>query len=136
LGKVKEEVEWLLAAGFIRTCRYAEWVSNIVPIEKKNTGKIWVCVDFINLNRATPKDWYPMPITEELINRASGHKMISFLDSNAGYNQIFVAEEDVYKTAFRYPRFVGLFEWVVMTFSLKNARATYQWAMNLIFHDL
>jgi hypothetical protein len=77
-----------------------------------------------------------MPITEELINRALGHKMISFLDSNAGYNQIFVAEEDVYKTAFRYPRFVGLFEWVVMTFSLKNARATYQWAMNLIFHDL
>jgi hypothetical protein len=53
---VKEEVEWLLAAGFIGTCRYAEWVSNIVPIEKKNTGKIWVCVDFRNLNRATPKD--------------------------------------------------------------------------------
>jgi hypothetical protein len=59
-----------------------------VPVEKKNTGKIQVCVDFKNLNRATPKDEYPMPITKELINRASGHKMISFLDGNAGNNQI------------------------------------------------
>ncbi|MDF0449050.1 reverse transcriptase family protein, partial [Escherichia coli] len=67
---------------------------------------------------------------------ASGHKVISFLDGNAGYNQIFMAEEDMYKTAFRCPGFVGLFEWVVMTFGLKNAGATYQRAMNLIFHDL
>ena len=55
-----------------------------------------------------------------MINDASGHKVISFLDGNAGYNQIFIAEEDMYKTAFRCPRFVGLFEWVVMTFGLKN----------------
>ena len=49
---------------------------------------------------------------------------------------IFMAEEDISKTAFRCPGFVGLFEWVVMTFGLKNAGATYQRAMNLIFHDL
>ena len=71
-----------------------------------------------------------------LINEASGHRVISFLDGNAGYNQIFMAEEDTSKTAFRCPSFVGLFEWVVMTFGLKNASATYQRAMNLIFHDL
>ena len=71
-----------------------------------------------------------------LINEASGHRVISFLDGNAGYNQIFMAEEDISKTAFRCPGFVGLFEWVVMTFGLKNAGATYQTAMNLIFHDL
>ena len=71
-----------------------------------------------------------------LINEASGHHVISFLDGNAGYNQIFMAEEDISKTAFRCPGFVGLFEWVVMTFGLKNAGATYQRAMNLIFHDL
>ena len=64
------------------------------------------------------------------------HRVISFLDGNAGYNQIFMAEEDKSKTAFRCPGFVGLFEWVVMTFGLKNAGATYQRAMNLIFHDL
>ena len=77
-----------------------------------------------------------MPIADMLINEASGHRVISFLDGNAGYNQIFMAEEDTSKTAFVCPRFVGLFEWVVMTFGLKNAGATYQRAMNLIFHDL
>jgi hypothetical protein len=93
-------------------------------------------MDFRNLNRATPKDEYPMHIAEELISRASGHQMISFLDDNASYNQIFVVKEDVYKMAFYCPGFVGLFEWVVMTFGLKNAGVTYQRAMNLIFHDL
>jgi hypothetical protein len=58
------------------------------------------------------------------------------LDGNAGYNQIFIDKEDVHKTMFRCPGFVGLFEWIVMTFGLKNASATYQRAMNLIFHDL
>jgi hypothetical protein len=121
---------------FIRPCRYAEWISNIVPVEKKGSGKIRVCIDFRNLNRATPKDEYPMPIVDMHINDASGHKVNIFLDGNAGYNQIFVAEKDMYKTTFRCPGFVGLFEWVVMTFGLKNASATYQRAMNLIFVEV
>jgi hypothetical protein len=77
-----------------------------------------------------------MPIADMLINIASGHRVISFLDINAGYNQIFMAEEDMSKMAFRCPGFIDLFEWVVMTFGLKNTGATYQRAMNLIFHDL
>jgi hypothetical protein len=132
VGKIKEEVDQLLKANFVR----AEWVSNVVPVEKKNAGKIKVCVNFRNLNRATPKNEYPMPIADVLINHASRNKILSFLDGNTGYNQIFMDKEDVSKTAFRYPRFVGLFEWVVMTFGLKNDGATYQRAMNLIFHDL
>jgi ribonuclease HI/transposase InsO family protein len=134
--RIKEEVNRLLEAGFIRPCRYAEWISNIVPVKKKNSDKLRVCVDFRDLNKATPKDEYPMPLADVLINNASGHKIFSFLDGNAGYNQIFMAEEDVYKTAFRCPGFIGLYEWVVMTFGLKSAGATYQRAMNLIFHDL
>jgi hypothetical protein len=134
--RVKEEVDRLLQARFIQPCRYAEWVSNIIPIEKKNMGKIWICVDFRNLNRATPKDEYPMPVADLLIDSTLGNKVISFLDGNVGYNEIFMVKEDVSKTAFRCPGFVGLFEWVVMTFGLKNADATYQRAMNLIFHDL
>jgi hypothetical protein len=105
-------------------------------MEKKNISKIRVCIDFHNLNKATPKDEYPMLITNMHINNASGHQVISFLDGNDGYNQIFMAKEDLPKTAFCCPRFIGLFEWVVMTFGLKNAGATYQRAMNLIFHDL
>jgi ribonuclease HI len=135
-SRIKEEIDRLLKAKCIQPCRYAKWVSNIVPIEKKNTDKIRVCVDFRNLNRATPKDEYPMPLAESLINRASGNRIISFLDGNAGCNQIFMAKEDVAKTAFRCPGFAGLFQWVVMTFVLKNVGATYQRAMNLIFHDL
>jgi hypothetical protein len=126
----------LLKANFIRPCRYAEWISNIVPVKKKGSSKIRVCIDFRNLNRATPKDEYPMSIADMLINDASGHKVLNFLDGNASYNQIFMAEEDMYKATFRCPGFVGLFEWVVMTFGLKNAGATYQRAMNLILHEL
>jgi hypothetical protein len=77
-----------------------------------------------------------MPIADMLINNASGHRIISFLDGNAGYNQIFMAEEDMSETSFRCPGFIGLFEWVVMISGLKNAGATHQSVMNLIFHDL
>jgi hypothetical protein len=88
---VKEEVDRLLQAGFIQPCRYAGWVSNVVPVEK-NMGKIRICVDFRNLNRAAPKDEYPMPIADLLVNSMSGNKVISFLDGNASYNQIFMAK--------------------------------------------
>jgi hypothetical protein len=77
-----------------------------------------------------------MPIADLLIDSASGNMVIIFLDGNAGYNQIFMAKEDVNKTVFHCLGFVGLFEWVVMTFGLKNAGAMYQRAINLIFHDL
>jgi hypothetical protein len=116
---IKEEVNQLREANFIRPCWYDDWISNIVLVEKKGTGKIRVCIDFHNLNRATPKDEYPMPTADMLVNDSSGHKVINFLDLNARYNQIFMAEEDMHKTAFRCPSFVGLFEWVVMTFGLK-----------------
>ena len=108
--QIKEEINRLLDARFIRSCRYAEWISNIVPVEKKDSGKIRVCIDFRDLNKATPKDEYPMPIADMLINEDSGHRVISFLDGNASYNQIFMAEEDTSKTAFRCPCFIGLFE--------------------------
>jgi len=102
----------------------------------KKNEKLRVCIDFGDLNKATPMDGYPMPIADMLVDAAAGHKVISFIDGNAGYNQIFIAEEDIAKTAFRCPGAIGLFEWVVMTFGLKNAGATYQRAMNYIFHKL
>jgi hypothetical protein len=81
-------------------------------------------------------DGYPMLVADLLVDAAAGHKVISFIDGNAGYNQIFMAIEDISKTAFRCPSHIGLFEWLVMTFGLKNAGATYQRAMNYIFHEL
>jgi hypothetical protein len=136
VGRVMEEVDRSLQARFIQPCRYADWVSNIISIEKKNMGKIWICVDFRNLNRATLKDEYLVPVADLMIISALGNKVISFLDDNVGYNKIFMVKEDWIKTAFCCPGFVGLFKWMIMTFGLKNAGATYQRAMNLIFHDL
>jgi hypothetical protein len=77
-----------------------------------------------------------MPVADLLIDSASGNKVISFLDGNVGSNQIFMVKEDISKTAFRCLGFIGSFEWVVMTFGLKNAGAAYERAMNLIFDDL
>jgi hypothetical protein len=93
-------------------------------------------VDFRDINKATPKDEYIMPVVERLINAAAGNKILSFADGNAGYNQIFMAPKDIHNTAFRVPGAMGLFKYVVMTFGLKNASATYQRAMNYIYHDL
>jgi hypothetical protein len=99
LEDVKKEIENMLEAGFIMPCRYTEWISSIVPIQKKD-GRWQVCVDFRDLNRATPKDEYPMPVAEMLINAAADNKILSFMDGNASYNQIFMALEDIHKTAF------------------------------------
>jgi len=81
-------------------------------------------------------DNYPMPVADLLVDVAARHQIISFMDDNVGYNQIFMDEEDISKTTFRCLGHVSLFEWIVMTFGLKNAGATYQRAMNFIFHEL
>ncbi|KAI4325842.1 hypothetical protein MLD38_031206 [Melastoma candidum] len=119
---VFEEVKKLFRAGYIRTSRYTEWISSIVPVLKKNS-KIRVCINFRDLNQATPKDEYPMPIMDVLIDKTAGHQIMSFMDGFSSYNQILIAEEDIHKTTFRCP--LGIFEWVVMPFGLKNAGATY-----------
>ena len=131
--KEKEDIKRLLQAGFIRPVRYVEWLSNIVLVLKKN-GKLCVCIDFRNLNTATPKDEYPMPIVDVLVDEVARQKLLSFMDGHSGYNQIFIIEEDFHKTTLRCPVSIGTFEWIVMPFGLKNASATYQRAMNLIFH--
>jgi len=107
----------------------------VVPVYKKN-GKVRVCIDFRDLNKATSMHSYPMPIADMLVDATTRHKVISFMDGNAGYNQIFMTEEDIHKTAFRCPGALVLYEWVVMTFRLKNVGATYQRAMNYIFYEL
>src|SRR3954464_7320042 len=134
MEKINVEIERLLKSKFIRTTRYVEWLANIVLVIKKN-GSLRICIDFRYLNKATPKDEYPMPVAEMLVDSAAGFEYLSMLDGYSGYNQIFIAEDDVSKTAFRCPGAIGTYEWVVMPFGLKNAGATYQRAMNSIFHD-
>ncbi|KAM0974948.1 hypothetical protein ACFX2C_018052 [Malus domestica] len=134
--KVKEEIERLVKAGFIRPTKYVEWLANIVPVLKAVTKAVRCCVDYRNINGVTPNDEYPMPMADLSIDAVSKHKVLSFMDGNAGYNQIKMAPDDIHKTAFRCPGHVGAYEYLVMPFGLKNAGATYQRAMNAIFHDL
>ena len=116
----------LLQAGFIRAVQYPKWISNIVPVKKKS-GQIRVCVDFRNLNEACPKDDFPLPIPELLIDSTSAYTTMSFMDGYSGYNQIRMAPEDEESTAFRTS--LGIFCYRVMPFGLKNAGTTYQRAM-------
>src|ERR1043165_7703235 len=102
MSKIKEEVERLLQKKFIRTVRHVEWLTNIVPVIKKN-GKLRVCIDYRDLNAATPKDDYAMPVAEMLFDSATGFEYLSMLDGYAGYNQIFIVDDDVSKKAFRCP---------------------------------
>ena len=111
------------------------WLENIIPMMKKN-GKLRVCVEFRDLNVTTPKDMYVMPIANMLVDFISNNELLSFMDSFYGYNQILIVVDDISKTAFRCPGSLGTYEWLVMPFGLKNASATYQRAMNAIFHDM
>jgi len=95
-------------------------------VRKKN-GKLRICVDFRDLNDACPKDDFPLPVTELMIDATTGHKALSFMDCTAGYNQIQMALKDQDATAFHTLK--GIFCYYVMPFSLKNAGATYQRAM-------
>ena len=108
-------------------------MSNIVPVKKKN-GQIRCCVDYRNLNRACPKDEFPLPNMDLLIDSVAGSIMFSFMDRFSGYNKIRMALKDEEKIAFRTP--ISNFYYTVMPFGLKNAGATYQRTMTAIFHDM
>uniref|UniRef100_A0A2N9GAJ7 RNA-directed DNA polymerase n=1 Tax=Fagus sylvatica TaxID=28930 RepID=A0A2N9GAJ7_FAGSY len=100
---------------------HPRWLSNIVPVKKKN-GQIRCCVDFRNLNKACPKDEFPLPNMDLLIDSAAGHAMFSFMDGFSGYNQIRMSTRDAEKTAFRTP--IGNFYYTVMPFAKASAIAT------------
>ena len=108
-------------------------MSNIVLVKKKN-GQIKCYINFRKLNQAYPKDKFPLPNMDLLIDSMVGNAMFSFMNGFSGYNQIRMALKDAENTAFRTP--IGNFYHTVMPFGLKNACATYQHTMMAIFHDM
>jgi hypothetical protein len=100
---ILEEVECLLAAEVIREVQYPIWLSNTVVVKKKN-GKWRVCIDFTDLNKACQKDPFPFPRIDQLVDSASGHDRLSFLDAFQGYHQIPMNVTDQEKTTFITPR--------------------------------
>ena len=119
---VREEVTKLKKAGAIKEVFYPEWLANTVVVKKKNE-KWRVCIDFMDLSKACPKDPFPMPWIDRLVDSTIGHSRMSFLDAFQGYHQIPLAAEDQEKTAFVTP--VGNYHYKVMPFGLKNAGSTY-----------
>ena len=108
-----------------------EWVSN--PIDKKQ-GTIHVCTEFQDLNKACPKDNYPTPFIDQIIDACAGSEVFSFMDGFSRYNQIQIKLEDQHKTAFISPW--GTFAYNKMPFGLKNDGETFQRAMNFDFHGI
>ena len=129
---IMEKVDKLLIANFIREVFYPDWLANVIMVKKVN-GKWWMCVNFTNLNKACPKDNFPLPRIDQLVDSTAGHKLLTFMDVFLGYNHIVIDEADQEKTSFITSR--GLFCYKVMPFRLKNVGATYQRFMNQMFHD-
>jgi hypothetical protein len=96
---IEKQVNELLNAGFIREVQYSDWLSNVVIVKKAN-GKWRMCTDYTDLNKACPKDPFPLPCIDKLVDYSAGYKYLSFLDAYSGYNQIPMAPEDQDKTAF------------------------------------
>ena len=125
-----DKVNKLLATNFIREVYYPKWLANVVIVKKAN-GKWRMCVDFTNLNQACPKDSFLLPRIDQLVDSTAEHKLLTFMDTFSGYNQIQMTEEDQEKTAFVTSQ--GLYCYRVMPFGLKNAGATYQRLVNQMF---
>ena len=92
-----------------------------------------MCVDFTDLNRACPKDSFPLPRIDQLVDACTGHELLSFMVAYSGYNQIWMYEGDQEHTVFLTNQ--GLYYYKVMPFGLKNAGATYQRLVNKIFKE-
>jgi len=121
---VREETEKLLRAGHIREIQYPEWLTNMVLVKKANE-KWRMCVDFTDLNKACPKDSYPLPSIDALVDSASGCRLLNFLNAFSGYNH-----RDECKTIFMIE--LSCYCYKVMPFGLKNAGATYQRLMDRV----
>jgi hypothetical protein len=130
---IREEVRKLLDAGFIEEVHHPVWLANPVIVPKAN-GKLWMCIDYTSLNKACPKDPYPLPRIDQIVDSTSGCDLLSFLDAYSGFHQIQMAREDRKHTTF--VTVDGLYCYVVMPYGLKNALPTFVRAMSKTFGDL
>ena len=127
---INEEVGKLLQAGAIREVEYPEWLANVVLVKKAN-GKWRLCIDFTDINKACPKDSFPLPRIDLIVDATAGHELLSFMDAFFGYNQISMDPDDQEKTSFVTAQ--GTYCYRVMPLGLKNAGATYQRLVNRMF---
>ena len=96
---IDEEVNKLLHAKAIREVEYPDWLANVVLVKKAN-GKWRLCIDFTDINRACPKDSFPLPRIDLIVDATAGHELLSFMEAFSGYNQIKMDPNDQEKTSF------------------------------------
>jgi len=96
---ISEEITKLLAVGFIKEVYHPEWLANPVLVQKKN-GKWRMCVDYTSLNKACPKDMFPLPHIDQVVDSTSGCETLCFLNAYSGYHQIMMKESDQLATSF------------------------------------
>ena len=133
LLKIKGEVTKQLKVGFVKPVNQAEWIANVVLVPKK-AGKVRMCVDFRNLNKACPKDDFPIPHIDVFVDNTAGSALMSFMDGFSGYNQIKMTPKDKIKTTFTSKW--GIYCYMVMPFGLKNAGAIYRRMATALLHDI
>jgi hypothetical protein len=126
------ELRKLLEAGFTKEVFHPTWLANPVVVKKKN-GKWRMCVDYTSFNKACPKVPFPLPRIDQIVDLTAGCELLCFLDAYYGYHQIKMKESDQLATSFITP--FGMFCYVMMTFGLRNAGATYQRCMQHVFGD-
>ena len=119
---IKIEAKKLLKVGFIYPMALIDWVSNIVLVNKKQ-GTIHVCVDYRDINKACPKENYPTPFVDQIIDDCAGSEIFSLMDGFSGYNQINILLADQHKTAFIFPW--GTFAYQKLPFDLRIVGATF-----------
>ncbi|KAK1424789.1 hypothetical protein QVD17_20127 [Tagetes erecta] len=129
---VDEEVEKLIQAGILREVKYHSRVANPVLVKKPN-GSWRMCIDFKDLNKASPKDCYPLPEIDRKVDSLASFPYRCFLDAYKGYHQIQMRKEDEEKTTFYTDK--GIFCYTKMPFGLKNAGATYQRLIDQAFAE-
>ena len=112
---------------------YPKWLANVIPISRKE-GKVRVCVDFRDLNKASPNDDFSLPHIDMLVDSIVDHLILSFMDKFSRYIHILMAPKDMEKTSLIIEW--GTYCYTVMSFGLKNAGTTYQRATTTIFHDM
>ena len=129
---IELEVKKLIDSGFIREEQHLDLVANIVLVPKKN-GKIWICIDFHDLNATCPKDEFLLPITDVMIDNMCNFERMSFMDDFSGYNQIKMHPKEEKHTSSRTP--LGVYCYIVVPFGLNNAVVINQRTMNTIFRE-
>jgi hypothetical protein len=128
----RNEVKRLLSAGVIREVKYPEWLANTVMVKKAN-GKWRMRIDFTDLNKACPKDEFPLPRIDSLVDAVASSELMSLLDCYSGYHQIWMKKEDEPKTSFITPS--GTYCYLQMPEGLKNAGGSFSRMIAKVLHS-